>query len=203
MAMLKNHFLPALLILFSFQAFAQTPQTHDYWCFGSSLSFINEPQLKTGVGFNTGISIQATPKLNGIVNIEYMFAADITPDDLSIYPRTFYNPNKNLSYVRIDAGLERLILKVNHLDIALSTALALRKRNEAFVSVFYKEFPLDQFPELVSETNYNSKWQIGNTTSLKARLNFKRMFVGVHGSYQLFITHSFISTGIFTGINLY
>ncbi len=202
-AMLKNYFLLALLILFNCNAFSQTTRKHDYWYVGTGFSFINEPQLKTGVGFNTGISVQAMPKLNGIVNIEYMFAADITPDDLSIYPRTFYNPNKNLSYVRIDAGLERLILKVNHLDFALSTALALRKRNEAFASVFYKQFPLEQSPQLVSETNYNSKWQVGNTTSIKARLNFKKTFLGIQGSYQLFSTHSFISTGLFIGINIY
>jgi len=195
--MLKNYFLPALLILFNFQAFAQTTQKHDYWYAGTGFSFINEPQLKTGVDFNTGISVQATPTLNGIVNIEYMFASSIKQDDIVL---RVYNPNKNLSYVRIDAGVEKTIIKVANLDIGVSTALALRKRNEAFASVFYKQFLLDKAPILVSETTYNSKWQLGNTTVIKARLNFKRLFIGINSSYQLFTKNSFLSSGVFTGL---
>lgn len=195
--MLKNYFLLTFLILFYFHAFAQTPQTHDYWYAGTGFSFINESQLKTGVGFNTGISVQATPTLNGIVNIEYMFASSIKQDDIVL---RVYNPNKNLSYVRIDAGVEEIIFKVANLDFAVNTSLALRKRNEAFASVFYKQFPLDKAPILVSETTYNSKWQLGNTTFVKVRLNFKTIFLGLNSSYQLFTKNSFLSFGVFTGL---
>lgn len=198
MAQFERYFLLALLILFTCHAFPQTPIQLDSWHLGTGFSFINEPQLKTGVGFNTGISVQATPTLNGIVNIEYMFAADIKQDDIVL---RVYNPNKNLSYVRIDAGVEKTIIKVANLDIGVSTALALRKRNEAFASVFYKQFPLDKAPILVSETTYNSKWQLGNTTSVKVRLNFKIIFLGLTSSYQLFDKYSFLSSGIFTGLN--
>lgn len=192
-----KYFLVAFLLIQGKSAFAQTSIKLDSWHVGSGISFINEPQLKTGVGFNTGISVQATPTLNSIVNIEYMFASSIKQDDIVF---RVYNPNKNLSYVRIDAGVERTIIKVANLDFAVSTSLALRKRNEAFASVFYKQFPLDKAPILVSETAYNSKWQLGNTTVIKARLNFKRLFIGINSSYQLFTKNSFLSSGVFTGL---
>ncbi len=194
---MRNFYLIIFFFTCSYPAFSQTPIKLDSWHFGTGLSFINEPQLKTGVGFNTGINLQVTPKINGIVNVEYLFASSIKPDDVVF---RVYNPNKNLSYVRIDAGVERIIFEVGNLGFAISTSLALRKRNEAFASVFYKQFPLDKSPILVSETNYNSKWQLGNTTVLKARLNFKRLFIGVDGSYQLFAKNSFLSSGVFTGI---
>jgi len=193
-----KYFLVAFLLIQGKSAFAQTSIKLDSWHFGTGLSFINEPQLKTGVNFNTGVDLYVTPKITGIVNVEYMFAANIKQDDVVF---RFYNPNKTLSYVRIDAGLEKTIIKIANLDFAVSTSLALRKRNEAFASVFYKQFPLDNAPILVSETNYNSKWQLGNTTVLKARLNFKKMFIGVKSSYQLFAKNSFLSSGVFVGLN--
>ncbi len=196
--MLKNYFLPALLILFSFQAFSQSPIKLNSWHLGTGFSFINEPQLKTGVGFNTGIDLQLTPKIIGIVNVEYMFADDIKQDDRYL---GIYNLNKNLSYVQIDAGLENTIFKLGNLDLGISTAIAFRKRNEAFVNLLYKQFPLEQTPRFVSETTYNSKWQLGNTTALKVQLNLKRMFFGLNSSYQLFSKHSFLSSGLFTGLN--
>jgi len=198
MNLLKKYFLIAFFPISSLNAFSQDKPKLDSWHLGTGFSFINESQLKTGVGFNTGISVRATPTLNGIVNIEYMFASSIKQDDIVL---RVYNLNKNLSYVRIDAGVEKIIFKVANLDIGVSTALALRKRNEAFASVFYKQFPLDKAPILVSETAYNSKWQLGNTTSVKVRLNFKRIFLGLNSSYQLFDKHSFLLSGIFTGLN--
>ncbi|WP_299289744.1 hypothetical protein [uncultured Mucilaginibacter sp.] len=195
---MKNFYLIVFFLTFGCPAFSQSSIKLDSWHLGTSLSFINEPQLKTGVGFNTGVAVQVVPKLNGIVNVEYMFASSIKPDDVVL---RVYNPNKSLSYVRIDVGLEKTIFKVGNLDFAVSTSLALRKRNEAFASVFYKQFPLEQTPRLVSETVYSSMWQLGDITSLKARFNLKKMFVGINGNYQLFSKNSFLSSGVFTGIN--
>ena len=192
-----KYFLIVFFLICNYPAFSQTPIKLDSWHFGTSLSFINEPLLKTGVGFNTGVAVQLVPKLNGIVNVEYVFASSIKQDDVIL---EFYNLNKSLSYVRIDAGLEKTILTIGNLDFAICTSLALRKRNEAFVNLSYKQFPLEQSPRFVSETAYNSKWQLGNTTEFKAKLNFNRLFIGINSSYQLFAKNSFLSSGLFTGI---
>ncbi|RYX84176.1 hypothetical protein EON73_03480 [bacterium] len=179
-------------------AFSQKKIQLTSWHLGTSLSFINEPQLKTGVGFNTGVNLQITPKITGIVNVEYMFANDIKQDDR---PLGIYNLNKNLSYVRIDAGLEKMVFKLGNLDFGVSTSIAFRKRNEAFANLFYKQFPLEKMPRFVSETIYNSKWQLGNTTAVKVQLNLKQTFFGLNSGYQLFSKNSFLSFGAFTGLN--
>ena len=169
-----------------------------------NLGISNLNHLRVNDALLTGFSLEIPTKNNLSYKAAYQYfvGANITEDDLNFLGKTF-NYNSHVQQSQLNGLVGVNILNYKRLGINVHTGLSLNFLKQSFVNnIYLKEiFPNQPF-QLVSESTFEKKFQIGSTTEISTIINLGKFSPGINLQYQFQKEFQFFSPSIFLNYKL-
>jgi hypothetical protein len=193
-------FLFIFTILF-INGFAQTNKSYNLK-FNLGISNLNH--LRVNDALLTGFSLEIPTKKNLSYKAAYQYfvGANIKEDDLNFLNKTF-NYNSHVQQSQFNGLVGVNILNYKKIGINVHTGLSLNFLKQSFVNNIYLKQIVPSWPlQLVSESTFEKKFQVGSTSEISTIINLGKFSPGINLQYQFQKEFQFFSPSIFLNYKL-
>ncbi len=152
----------------------------------------------------TGFSLEIQTKKWLLYNIgyQYILGASIKADDLNFLSKTF-NYNSHVQQSQFNGLVGVNILNYKKIGINVHTGLSLNFLKQSFVNNIYLKEIVPSWPlQLVSESTFEKKFQVGITSEISTIINLGKFSPGINLQYQFQKEFQFFSPSIFLNYKL-
>lgn len=152
----------------------------------------------------TGFSLKIQTKKRLLYNIgyQYILGASIKADDLNFLGKTF-NHNSHVQQSQFNGLVGVNILNYKKIGINVHTGLSLNFLKQSFVNNIYLKQIVPSWPlQLVSESTFEKKFQVGITSEISTIINLGKFSPGINLQYQFQKEFQFFSPSIFLNYKL-
>lgn len=152
----------------------------------------------------TGFSLEIQTKKWLLYNIgyQYILGASIKADDLNFLSKTF-NYNSHVQQSQFNGLVGVNILNYKKIGINVHTGLSLNFLKQSFVNTIYLKEIVPSWPlQLVSESTFEKKFQVGITSEISTIINLGKFSPGINLQYQFQKEFQFFSPSIFLNYKL-
>lgn len=164
--------------------------------FIAGIASINHLRINNAIQTGFSLITPTSKKINYMVAYQYLLGANIKQDDLSIFGKTFnYNSHVQQSQINGLMGFE--VLNAPKVTVNIYTGVSLNFLKQSFVdNIYLKEIIPNQPLQLVSESTFEKKFQLGSTSSISTVFNLGRFNPGINLQYQVQKEFQFFSPSL-------
>lgn len=190
-----------IFLFYSIYALAQDNKKRQI-IFNTGVANINYKRINNALQTGFSLAIPTNKKINYLISYQYILGANIKEDDLSILGKIF-NYNSHVQQNQFMGFIGLNILNTQKINVNILTGLSLNFLKQSYVSnIYLKEIVPNQPFQLVSESIFEKKFQIGSSTVISTLFNTGKLSPGINMQYQFQNEFSFFSPSLILNYKL-